>query len=110
MVGQGINPETNRKTLLLAEQFPEIKAALGLYPIEALGMNEKDIENEIAWIFKNKKSVAAIGEVGLDLKEDQEQFSKQQRVFGYFIELAKKLKKPIIVHSRKAELQTIIQL
>ncbi len=110
MVAQGISYETNRKTLLLAEQFPEIKAALGLYPIEALGMKEKDIENEIAWIIKNKKNVSAIGEVGLDLKEDQEQFTKQQRVFGYFIELAKKLNKPIIVHSRKAELQTIIQL
>lgn len=110
MVAQGINQDTNRKTLELARQFPEIKAALGLYPIEALGMKEKAIEGEIAWIKEHAKEIVAIGEVGLDLKEDQEQFSKQQRVFGELIEIAKKIKKPIIVHSRKAELQTIIQL
>lgn len=110
MVAQGTNPETNRKVLELAKQFTEIKVALGLYPIEALTMKEKAIEEEIAWIKKHKKEIVAIGEVGLDLKEDQEQFSKQQRVFGEIIELAKGIKKPLIIHSRKAELQTIVQL
>lgn len=110
MVTQGTNKDSNRIALDLAEDFTDVKAALGLYPIDALAMKEKEIESEIAFIRKNKNKIVAIGEVGLDLKEDVEQFSKQQRVFQLFIELAKELDVPIIVHSRKAELQCIVQL
>ncbi len=110
MVTQGVNKDSNRTAIDLAEDFTDVKAALGLYPIDALAMKEKDIENEVVFILKNAKKIVAIGEVGLDLKEDTEQLSKQQRVFQYFIDLAKELDVPIIVHSRKAELQCIVQL
>lgn len=110
MVAQGVNVASNRKVLELAQKYPEIKAALGLYPIDSLSIKEKEIEAEFAFIRKNKKHVSAIGEVGLDLKEDKEQFTKQQRVFQQAIDASIDLDMPIIIHSRKAELQTIIQL
>lgn len=109
-VAHGVNANSNRKVIDLSVRFPEVKAALGLYPIEALAMKEKAIEDEVEWIRGQERDIVAIGEVGLDLKEDQELFSKQQRVFQYFIDLAIELDKPIIVHSRKAELQCILQL
>lgn len=108
-VTQGTNQETNRKALALAKEYPEVRCALGLYPIEALAMKEKEIEDELAWIARQKELVA-LGEVGLDLKEDQEQLEKQQRVFQRFIDLSMKLDKPIIIHSRKAEAHAIEQL
>jgi len=110
MVTQGVNPASNKKVLALAAQYPEIKAALGLYPIDSLSFKEKQIEEEFAFIKKNAKHVSAIGEVGLDLKEDKEQFTKQQRVFQQAIDTSMELDVPIIIHSRKAELQAIIQL
>jgi len=110
IVTQGTNKESNRKALELGKKYREVRCALGLYPIDALAMKEKEIDAEISFIRKNKDKIAAIGEVGLDLKEDAVQFDKQQRVFQMMIELAMELSKPIIVHSRKAELQCIIQL
>lgn len=109
MVTQGVDKDTNRIALDLAEDFADVKAALGIYPMDALAMKEKDIEREIEFIRKNKDKIVAIGEVGLDLKEDN-QLDKQQRVFQLFIDLAKELDMPIIVHSRKAELECIEQL
>ncbi len=109
IVVNGVNPTHNRAILDLASEFPEIKPALGMYPIDALSMTDKAIDEEIDFIISNKKKVFAIGEIGLDLKEDSlhTSFDRQKKVFSKFVKLGIKLNKPVIVHSRKAELQTI---
>ena len=109
IVNNGINPETNRRTLELTESYAEIKAALGIYPIDALKMSDNDIDDEIEFIRENKNNIVAIGEVGLDLKESQD-LSGQKKNFQKFIDLAIELDKPIIVHSRKAEPECIEML
>ena len=106
IVNNGVNAGTNRLTLQLSEQFPEIKAALGLYPIDALLLDEKEIEKELKFIEKNKDKIFAIGEVGIDLKEPKE-LEKQTQIFEKVIKLAMKIDKPLIVHSRKAEEECI---
>ena len=109
----GINPETNRKTLELAKKYEIVKAALGIYPpktlqkeIEAgdypLKPNIFDVDKEIEFINKNKGRIAAIGECGLDYSQGEDQ-KKQKELFEKLISLAEKIKKPMIVHSRKAE-------
>jgi TatD DNase family protein len=109
IVINGVNPIHNRIILDLASEFKEIKVALGMYPIDALSLTDKVIDEEIDFIIKNKKNVSAIGEIGLDLKEDESHkgFDIQKKVFSKFVKLGIKLDKPVIVHSRKAELQTI---
>ena len=69
----GVDLETNRKTLEISNQFPEVKACLGLYPSDTLKLSEKEIDKEIEFIKKNKKDVLAIGEIGLDLKENKKE-------------------------------------
>ena len=109
----GINPETNRNTLEMAKKYDVVKAALGIYPpktlqkeIEAgdyaLKPNIFDADEEIEFINKNKGEIAAIGECGLDYSQDEDQ-KKQKELFEKLISLAEKIKKPIIIHSRKAE-------
>jgi TatD DNase family protein len=110
MVTQGTQIKSNNSALELGKKFPEILVALGLYPIHAIAMSEREIDSVVSDIKKNKKRIVAIGEVGLDLKEDTEQFDKQQRAFQKMIDLSLEFDKPIIVHSRKAELQAIEQL
>ncbi|MGV8142066.1 MAG: TatD family hydrolase [Candidatus Pacearchaeota archaeon] len=112
IVVNGVNPAHNRDILALAEDFPEIKPALGMYPIDALALTDKAIEEEIEFIIKHKKDIFAIGEIGLDLKEDSlhGSFDRQKAVFEKFVRLGMKLGKPVIVHSRKAEMQTIEML
>ncbi|MEK6825452.1 MAG: TatD family hydrolase [Nanoarchaeota archaeon] len=104
---QGVNPETNRAALVLADKYPEVKACLGIYPIDALKMSDKEIDTEIAFIIKNKKRIIAIGEVGMDFKEDEKEHERQKKIFTKMIELSLELNIPVIVHSRKAELECI---
>lgn len=110
MVTQGTQVESNNRALEIGKEFSEVLTALGLYPIHAIAMSESEIESVVSDIKKNKKRIVAIGEVGLDLKEDTQQFEKQQRAFQKMIDLSLEFDKPIIVHSRKAELQCIEQL
>jgi TatD DNase family protein len=106
IITNGLNHLTNKKSLEFAEKYPEVKVALGLYPIDALLMSGKEIEKEIEFIKKNKKKIIAIGEVGLDLKKS-DNLENQKKILEKFINLAKELDKPIIIHSRKAEKEVI---
>lgn len=106
IVNNGVGKDTNKKTLELSKKFGEIKAALGIYPIDALKLTDKEIDSEIDFIRKNKEKVVAIGEVGLDFKESKE-IDKQIKNLSKFIDLAKELDVPIIVHSRKAEKECV---
>ncbi len=107
VISNGLNPEGNRKVLALAKKYDIVKAALGLYPTDVLKMSESGIDKEIAFIEKHEKQTIAIGEIGLDYKWVKDQNEKQQVVFRKMLELAKRLEKPILVHSRDAEEDTI---
>lgn len=109
MVVNGTDHNQNIIILDLASKFKEVKPALGIYPLDALKLSEKEIDEEIEFITLNKNKIVAIGEVGLDLKEEElhRTLDKQKINLTKFVNLAIKLKKPVIIHSRKAELQTI---
>jgi TatD DNase family protein len=107
-ITQGVNPKSNRKALEFAAEFENVRAALGGYPTDMVKMSNEEIDREIDFIRKSKRSVAAIGEVGLDLKEgNRENFERQKKIFSKFVELAKELDIPVIVHSRGAEAEAI---
>jgi TatD DNase family protein len=104
----GIDINSNRKILEIKKQNPEIEICLGIYPTETLKISEEEINSEIDFIRNNKNKIIAIGEVGLDLKENSpETLEKQKENLSKFIELAKELNKPVIIHSRKAEKECI---
>ena len=119
VVTNGINPETNRICLELSKKYDIVECAMGLYPRDALKkesensegkiyVSDFDVDEEIDFIRKNKNDIITISEVGLDFVNGE---SKQQiDDFEKMIKLAEKLKKPIVVHSRKAELKCIEML
>lgn len=109
IVSAGLNSEDNKKVLEISKSYDMIKAALGFYPLDAEKFSMESIEDEINFIKKNKNKVFAISEVGLD-KMYGTDIKKQKEVFLKFIDLAEKMNKPIIVHSRKAELEVIEML
>lgn len=104
--------ESNKKNLELAEKFEEIEAAIGLYPLNAIELNEEELEKAFDFFEKNIDKSIAIGEVGLDLKysKNNEEFEKQKKVFERFIDFGKKYDKPLIIHSRYAQRQVIEML
>ena len=107
VVAQGVDIESNRKVLELAGKHKNVLAALGIYPINALKMSDDEINSEIDFIRKNKGRVSAIGEVGIDYKEDLINWERQEKIFRKFISLSIELNVPIIIHSRKAEIRVI---
>jgi TatD DNase family protein len=119
IVTSGVNPETNRISLELAKKYKIVRAALGVYPIDALKreieemkypvrFGDTDVDSEIGFIEENKDRIAAIAEVGLDfLNSDERQKEEQEKVFRRFVELAKRIDKPLVVHSRKAEARVV---
>lgn len=106
IVYNSVNLETMKYALQLGEKYKEIKVALGIYPIDALKLSDEEMDREMDFIKKNKNKIVAIGEVGIDLKENPD-FSSQEKNFIKFIRLAKELDIPIIIHSRKAEKEII---
>lgn len=106
---QGTDVKTNRNALGLAEKYENVKACLGLYPIDALKMKDEEVEKELDFIRKNTDKIAGIGEVGMDFKEsmNEKEHEKQEKIFRKFVKLSIELGKPIIIHSRKAEEKVI---
>lgn len=120
MLVSGTTPEANIAALELAKKYLSIKASLGIYPIDALGLAPDadgmprhvgliDIEEQFRFIKKNLAHITAIGEIGMDFywakKEDT--YDKQADNFRKIIRFAKEIKKPIVIHSRKAEEECI---
>ncbi len=70
IISNGINCKSNRKTLELSKKYKILKPALGLYPDDAIKLTEKQIQEELNFIEKNKDKIIAIGEVGLASKRD----------------------------------------
>lgn len=106
IVYNSVNFETMKYALNLAEKYKEIKVALGIYPIDCLKLSESEIDKEIDFIYKNRKKIIGIGEVGIDLKESKE-FERQKNNFLKFVSLGKELDIPVIVHSRGAEKEVV---
>jgi len=117
IIANGLNKETNRHALRLAKKHPQIKPALGIYPWEAMMDDVRaghykeesinfNIEEELAFIKKHKNDIIALGEVGLDQK-NQHKTRKQFEIFEEIIALSKEIDKPLIIHSRKAEAEVI---
>jgi TatD DNase family protein len=114
IITSGINPETNRLALEYASKYDIVKASFGLYPIDALEREDEsfkafDVDSELKFLVQNKDKFICIGEVGLDLHSGKD-IEKQKEVFGKVLELAKKLDKTVIIHSRKAESEALDML
>lgn len=111
IIANGVNPESNRRVLDLSKKYPVIKPALGLYPTDIHELSEQEIDKEIKFIAQH---AIAFGEVGLDQKwseenkpRSEELFAKQVAVFEKVILASIDADLPLIIHSRKAELEVI---
>lgn len=96
------------KVIEIANKYEGVYCALGIHPTEAQNIRGDDFEN-ILERASNKK-VVAIGECGLDYYWDKNFVNEQKKVFLKQIEIAKNLKKALIVHDREAHKDTFDML
>ena len=105
MLTVGTNGATCRAALLAAERFPQVYAAIGRHPNEATGFDDADLA-ELRALAEHPRCVA-IGETGLDYYRDYAPPADQQRAFAAHIALARETGKPLVIHTRAAEDETI---
>lgn len=115
----GVNPPTNREVLAIAKKYPGfVECSFGIYPIDALNVKVEafdevglrqtenfEVDAELDWIRKNRDACVAVGEAGLDYKwvKEPDLIKKMKENFQKVVELCERIKKPLIVHSRRAE-------
>jgi TatD DNase family protein len=108
MLTVGTDGASCRTALAAAEAFPQVWAAVGRHPNHAKGFDAADLA-ELRALAAHPRC-AAVGETGLDFYRDYAPREDQERAFAAQIELARELGKPLVIHSRAAELQTLAQL
>lgn len=102
IVNIGTNLNNSKKSIELAEGFPQVYASVGIHPTDAGMYEDVDIViNELEKMLQHKK-VVAIGEIGLDYYWDNVPRDKQKLFFRKQMELAKKHNKPVVIHDREA--------
>ena|SRR2546422_7084432 len=106
----GMEQGSSERTLAMREQFPGVVlAAVGLHPSEIPGMDEVQLRDELDFVRETLASADALGEVGLDYKDarDERQRARQREALELQLEWAARLRKPVSMHSRRAEHEVV---
>jgi TatD DNase family protein len=105
MLTVGIDPKDCEKALDVAHAHKGVYASIGIHPQNADKYGEKDVQN-LAGLCSDP-CVVAIGETGFDLYRTPESEPEQRDLFVAHIELARKLRLPLVIHDRQAHEQTL---
>jgi TatD DNase family protein len=90
-------------SLELAARHKDVRAILGIHPHNAAGDSTID---ELRAAQEDRHAVA-VGETGLDYYRDYSPRERQRDLFAAQLRLAAELDKPVVVHTRAAEADTI---
>jgi len=91
------------ETLALAEAHDGVYACLGVHPHEAGAPGDLA---ELRRLLGHERAVA-VGETGLDYFRDYAPREAQRQLFQVELELASELVKPVVIHTRAAEHDTL---
>jgi TatD DNase family protein len=105
VIGVGEDLAPARFAADLARRRPDVCAAVGVHPHDAARADEAALA-EIEAIAA-RPEVVAVGEIGLDYHYMHSPRDTQRRVFRDLIGLARRLRKPIVVHTREAAEDTL---
>ena len=92
-------------TLALIKKYPFLYGAVGIHPNET---GELD-ESRFQWLeqMTQMPKVVAVGEIGLDYYWDEPEREIQKEWFVRQLNMARKVKLPVIIHSRDAAKDTL---
>ena len=104
----GTDSASCRAAIAAAEAHEEVYAAVGRHPNDSTGY-EDAVTDELRELARHPK-VLAIGETGLDDYRDYAPRADQERAFSAHMQLARETGKPLVIHTRAAEDDTIAML
>lgn len=91
---------SSEKIVEIVKKYDKIYGAVGIHPHEVENITDKDLKKIYDLSFSEK--IVAIGEIGLDYYYDNAPREKQKEIFIKQMEIAKKRKLPVIIHTREA--------
>ncbi|MDR1522024.1 MAG: TatD family hydrolase [Streptococcaceae bacterium] len=97
----GFDKKTIQKACFLAKKFPNLYSIIGWHPTEA-GSFQRKVEVWLINEMVSSKKVIACGEIGLDYHWMKDSKEMQEKVFRRQLAIARELKKPVVIHTRKA--------
>lgn len=97
-IDSSIDIESSQISTALSNKYDFVYSSLGFHPFSAKSFSKELLSEYERLILANEK-VVAVGEIGLD-HTAKISLQIQEVVLGNFIELAEKIKKPIIIHNR----------
>ncbi|GAB4109694.1 MAG: TatD family hydrolase [Acidobacteriota bacterium] len=100
----GSRAETPSRLLQILECYPMVAAACGVHPHDARHYDD-GVEESLLELLKHPR-VVAVGEIGLDFHYDFSPRDIQREVFRRQIAVAREAGKPVILHTREADLET----
>ena len=105
VVNVGASIHSSHTTLELIEKHDFLYGAIGVHPSETEELNEEWMN----WLEEksHEKKVMAIGEIGLDYHWEEPARDVQKYWFVRQLDLARKVKLPVIIHSRDAAADTL---
>lgn len=106
MIAIGGSDEANERAVRLAKEHPGmIRAVVGFDRDKAdAGV---DVAAVRALIQSSPASVVGVGESGLDYHYEPASAPAQKKLFGTMLELAADVNRPVVVHSREADADTL---
>lgn len=105
IVNIGIDLDSSRASINLAERYPGIFATVGFHPHEAKKMTDSALQ-ELDRLCAHPK-VVAVGEIGLDFYRNLSPRQVQLEVFRKQLALARRHNLPVVIHSRNAPQDTL---
>ena len=97
-----------REAVELAEKHASVWATVGVHPHDAATCDDA-VEAELEALLSHPR-VVALGEVGLDYHYDHSPRERQREVFVRMIAIARRHKKPLVIHTRSAPAETLALL
>jgi TatD DNase family protein len=95
-----------RRSLERTEQLDGVYAALGIHPHEADDDADLDALRELL----THPNAVAVGETGLDYFRDYAARDAQRRLFDAQLAVAREVGKPVVIHTRAADDETLERL
>ena len=105
ILNAGCTIETSGIGLDLADKYPFMYASVGVHPHDSKDMSDESIF-ELEKLLSHPKAMA-VGEIGLDYHYDFSPRDVQIKRFRDQLELAERIKKPVIIHMREATSITV---
>jgi len=107
VVDVGYNLASSKQSVLDAQKYPWIYAAVGVHPHDAEELSAEVFAGLRALAAEPANRVVALGEIGLDYYRDLSPRPAQKDAFKRQIALALELGLPIIIHDRESEGDTL---